>query len=252
MSTVDRVAKSEEVFSRLFGPRDVSAPEQHPEFMQILRSVVFGDVFSIGELDDQTRELVTCTVLGTLQALPQLKVHADAALKIGVSPVELMEAIYQLAPILGFPRTLNAIAVVSEVLTARGEQLPLASQATTNEDDRHEKGRAIQQELYGDEIARRFAGLPGEFANAVPDLLTDFLFGDFATRTGLDTPTRELLQLISLAALSLGQQLPPHTKATLDSGNSYENVLAALIQAAPYMGMPAAINAIGVLASAAD
>ena len=81
-----RQLRTEEVFARLFGPRDTSAPDRDPEFGEILRRLIFGDVFATGVLDDRTRELVTVTCLGALQALPQLQAHLGAALKVGVTP----------------------------------------------------------------------------------------------------------------------------------------------------------------------
>lgn len=135
MSQSERQARADEVYARLFGARDTAAPDPHPELGEILRGVIFGEVFAIGDLDDRTRELVTVTVLASLQALPQLTSHSHAALNVGVSPVELLEATYQLAPIVGFPRTLNAATTVADVLVARGVELPLPSQGTVTEDD---------------------------------------------------------------------------------------------------------------------
>lgn len=125
-----RRRRAEEVFTRLFGPRDTSAPDADPELGEILRRMIFGDVFAIGDLDDQTRELITCTVLATQQALPRLRAHAGAALRVGTEPVALREAMYQLAPFIGFPRTLNAVGVLDEVLRAAGHELPLPDQGT--------------------------------------------------------------------------------------------------------------------------
>ena len=113
--TTDREARAEETYARLFGPRDPSAQDNDPEFGRILRTFIFGDVFATGDLDDTTRELITVTVLATLNTLAQLKAHTRAALNVGVTPVELREAIYQLAPFIGFPRTLNAVTALNEV-----------------------------------------------------------------------------------------------------------------------------------------
>ena len=66
--------------------------------MDILQKFIFGEVFTVGNLDNKQRELITCTVLSVMQTLPQLKSHAAAALNVGVTPVELREAIYQCAP----------------------------------------------------------------------------------------------------------------------------------------------------------
>jgi 4-carboxymuconolactone decarboxylase len=125
----DREARAEETYARLFGPRDRSAPDNDPEFGRILRTLIFGDVFTTGDLNDATRELITVTVLATLNTLPQLKAHTRAALKVGVTPVQLRETVYQLAPFIGFPRTLNAVAALNEVFDALGVPLPLPPRA---------------------------------------------------------------------------------------------------------------------------
>ena len=152
------------------------------EFMQILQGYIFGDVCYTGSLDNRMRELVTITVLTTLSALPQLKAHVQASLNAGCTPVEIREAIYQCAPFIGFPKTLNAISTMNEVFAGNGIELPLPSQKTLtgeSEDERYRKGLKIQDSLYGTEIADRYAWLPGEFAQAVPRFLTELYFGDF-------------------------------------------------------------------------
>jgi hypothetical protein len=47
-----------------------------------------------------------------------------AALNVGVQLIEIREAIYQLAPFIGFPCTLNAMATVNDVFRARGCRSP--------------------------------------------------------------------------------------------------------------------------------
>ncbi|HEX2462525.1 MAG TPA: carboxymuconolactone decarboxylase family protein, partial [Vicinamibacterales bacterium] len=111
----ERQAHAEATYQRLFGPRDRSAPDNDPELMEILRRFIFGDVFDTGVLDDRTRELITVTLLVCLQTSPQLKSHTAAALNVGVEPIQIREAVYQLAPFIGFPRTLNAVATINEV-----------------------------------------------------------------------------------------------------------------------------------------
>ncbi len=244
----DRLDHSERVYADLFGPRDTSAVDNDPEFGRILRTYIFGDLFALGELDYRTRELITVTTLATLQSLAQLRGHLNAALTIGVEAVELREAIYQLAPFMGFPRTLNAIAVLNEVLSSRGVDLPLPDQGTTTDDDRHERGSDIQQSLYGNRMADSLASLPEPFAQVVPRLLTDWGFGDFATRGGLDTATRELLILCALAALNLEPQVRSHVAGAIAAGNSPETVLAALVHLSGYAGFPLAVNAIRIVA----
>ena len=242
---MDRVSLSAEKYEQLFGaPPDTEAGPD-PELMAILRHVIFGEVFHIGQLDDRTRELITVVVLVTNQTLPQLRSHTAAALNVGVTPIEIREAVYQCAPFLGFPKTLNGVAVINEVFADRGISLPLAAQATVAEHERFERGRAIQHPLYGDAIRDNLAALPEDLRGAVPRLLTEFCFGDFYTRSGLDIARRELLVLCLLAALGGADvQLRGHAAGNLKAGNSVRLQTAAMIHCLPYIGFPRALNAI--------
>ena len=215
------------------------------EFMQILQRYIFGELCYTGSLDNRMRELVTITVLTAIQALPQLKAHLNACLNVGCSPVELREAIYQCAPFIGFPRTLNAIGVFNEVLASRDVSLPLPRQGTVEDEERYEKGLAIQAPVYGDEIRDRYAWLPRPFDEAVPRFLTEHCFGDFSTRTGLDGKTRELLTVIILASLGGAEvQVKSHVYGALKVGNTKEEVVCALVHASAYMGIPRLFNAL--------
>jgi 4-carboxymuconolactone decarboxylase len=241
----ERHAHAEATYERLFGPRDTSAPDNDPELMEMLRRFIFGDVFDTGVLDDQSRELITVTVLACLQALPQLKSHTAAALNVGVQPVEIREAIYQLAPFIGFPRTLNAVATIDEVFQDQGIDLPLPAQGTVSDADRYSKGLAEQAPLYGNEIKDNLADLPEPFNEALPRFLTEFCFGDFYTRGGLTLSQRELLVLCALATLGdTSAQLGPHGAACIQVGNSKTAVVAALVHCFPYIGFPRAVAAI--------
>ena len=117
---MDRVELSAEKYEQLFGSPPDPAAGPVPQLMAILRHVIFGEVFHTGVLDDRTRELITVVVLVTNQTLPQLRSHTAAALNVGVSPVEIRGAVYQCAPFLGFPKTLNGVAVINEVFAERG------------------------------------------------------------------------------------------------------------------------------------
>ena len=244
----ERQAHAEATYERLFGPRDSSAPDNDPELMEILRRFIFGDVFDTGVLDDRIRELITVTVLGCSQALPQLKSHTAAALNVGVRPIQIREAVYQLAPFVGFPRTLNAVATINEVFRDRGIELPLPAQGTVSDADRYSKGLAEQAPLYGNEIKDNLADLPEPFNEAMPRFLTEFCFGDFYTRGGLTLEERELLVLCTLATIGdTSAQLGPHGRVCIQVGNSKTAVVAALVHCFPYIGFPRAVAAIRVV-----
>jgi 4-carboxymuconolactone decarboxylase len=250
---MDRIELSAQTYELLFGaPPDVGAGPD-PELMAIIRHVIFGEVFHVGRLDDRTRELIVVVLLVTNQTPAQLRVHTEAALNVGVTPVELREAVYQCAPFLGFPKVLNGLAVINEVFTERGISLPLPDQTTVTEEQRFERGRSIQSPLYGDEISDTLVGLPEELRGVVPRLLTELCFGDFYTRSGLDVATRELLILCVLAALGGAEvQVRAHAAGNVKAGNSIDVQIAAMIQSLPYIGFPRAINAIRSIRAAAS
>ena len=86
----------------------------------------FGEIYARPELEPRDRQLVT---LGMLTALggcePQLEVHINAALNVGLRPEQIIEAFLHSAPYCGFPRALNATLVAKKVFAERG-LLPVA------------------------------------------------------------------------------------------------------------------------------
>ena len=234
-------------YRRLFNGEALTDAGNDPEMMKMLQKYIFGEVFAVGSLDIKTREMLTVVSLSAQQALPQLKAHANAALNVGVTPIELRETVYLCAPFVGFPKTLNALGVVNEVFAERGIKLPLESQGKTAEEERFAAGSAIQQPLYGNEIKEALAGLPGNMGEDAARFLTEFCFGDIYTRGGLDVKTRELLAIEILVTTGNMQTLQSHIAGSIRAGNSPETVTAAIIQCMPYVGFPNALNALKVL-----
>ncbi|WP_211221793.1 carboxymuconolactone decarboxylase family protein [Granulicoccus phenolivorans] len=80
----------------------------------------FGDIYDRPGLDPRSRQLVT---LGALTALggcePQLRVHIGAALNVGISRDEIVEALLHAAVYAGFPRALNATFTARDVFSDR-------------------------------------------------------------------------------------------------------------------------------------
>jgi len=76
----------------------------------------FGDIYARPGLGLRERELVTVAALGALgNAAPQLKVHLQAALHVGLSIEELKEVAIQLSVYAGFPAALNMMFAIGEV-----------------------------------------------------------------------------------------------------------------------------------------
>ncbi len=247
---MDRIELCKKNYTTLFGGEALTGQGTDPEMMDILQKFIFGEVFRTGELDIKTREMITCVTLATMQTLPQLKAHAGAALNVGVTPVELREAIYSCAPFIGFPKTLNALTVINEVFKERDISLPLEKQGTVTEENRHEKGAAVQDRLYPGGISQVMEDIPGEMGDDVERFLTEYCFGDMYTRGGLDLKTRELLGYCVLTTLGADSQLRSHFQGNLNAGNRKETVVAAVIQCLPYIGFPPAIKALKIIKEA--
>src|SRR6478609_4086523 len=128
--TMNRIERAKQTYEELFKQVQSVSSSDDPELMTILQRFIFGEVFYIGNLSDTTRELITITALATNQTLPQLKAHTNAALNIGVKPIQIREVIYQLAPFIGYPKVLNALDTINSVFKSRDIKLPLENEAT--------------------------------------------------------------------------------------------------------------------------
>ena len=162
--SMDRIEFCKKNYATLFGGEALTGQGTDPEMMDILQKFIFGEVFRTGNLDMKTREMITCATLATMQTLPQLKSHTNAALKIGVTPVELRETIYLSAPFIGFPRMLNALGTINEVFKERGISLPLEKQGVVTEVDRRERGKEIQDKLCDGRCSRKYGERRGAFS----------------------------------------------------------------------------------------
>lgn len=87
-----------------------------PDFGRYLIEFAFGDIYSRRGLDLRSREVATIAALTALgNALPQLKVHIQAGLNVGLSRDEIVETIMQMAVYAGFPAALNGLFAAKEV-----------------------------------------------------------------------------------------------------------------------------------------
>jgi 4-carboxymuconolactone decarboxylase len=67
-----------------------------------------------------TRELLTFSLLASLGGCePQLRGHVGANLQVGNDRARLIDDLTQLLPLIGYPRTLNALRIVDETRAPR-------------------------------------------------------------------------------------------------------------------------------------
>jgi 4-carboxymuconolactone decarboxylase len=81
----------------------------------------FGEVYARPGLTPPQRQLVTLGILTALGGCePQVEVHVNASLNVGLTAVEIVEAITHAAVYCGFPKALNAIFAAKRVFAERG------------------------------------------------------------------------------------------------------------------------------------
>ena len=91
-----------------------------PDAGKYIVEFAFGDIYLRKELSLQEREMITITSLLTAGGCePQLEVHINGALNVGISPEKIIETLIQCIPYTGFPRVLNAIFTAKKVFAER-------------------------------------------------------------------------------------------------------------------------------------
>ncbi len=87
-----------------------------PDFARYLIEFPFGDIYSRPGLDLKSREIAVVAALTALgNSAPQLKVHIQGAINVGVTRAEVVETIMQMAVYAGFPAALNGLMAAKEV-----------------------------------------------------------------------------------------------------------------------------------------
>lgn len=93
-----------------------------PDFARYVIEFPFGDIYSRTGLDLRAREIATIAALTAMgNAAPQLKVHIEAGLNVGLSRDEITEIIMQMAVYAGFPAALNGLFAAKEVFATRAQ-----------------------------------------------------------------------------------------------------------------------------------
>jgi len=100
-----------------------NAPADEQHVQRYLGEHCFGDHYTRGGLDVPTRELVTLALLVALGgADPQVAGHVRANLHVGNDRATLVAVVTQLLPVVGYPRTLNALRTLDDVAPSPTEQ----------------------------------------------------------------------------------------------------------------------------------
>lgn len=174
-------------------------------------------------LDARQQAIVPIAAFAAAGDIDALKTALNRGLDAGLTVSDIKEVLVQLYAYAGFPRSLNALTALMQVLEARQqggiEDAPghAPGQAIPKGDTLLAVGAANQTKLSGKPVE----GPVFEFAPAIDEFLKTHLFGDIFARDNLDWQDRELATLGALAALpGLDAQLAAHMRISRNVGLS--------------------------------
>lgn len=223
--------------------------ETDAEFMEIFEQFAFDEVVHEEgqELDEQTRYMAILATLIGCQGEEAFRMILPNALDAGLTSVMVKEVIYQSVDYVGFGRMLPFLEITNEVLLEKGIPRPVEKRATTNSENRLEKGAQAQADIFGEQMKEAWK------AGHMNRWLAANCFGDYYTREGLDLAQREMITFCFLMAQGgCEPQLIAHAKGNMNLGNDKEFLMRVISQCLPYIGYPRSLNAISCVNKAAE
>ena len=174
-------------------------------------------------MTERQKGLAACACLMAQGDLVRLEPAVHMALDKGVTVNELKEAFSQLYAYTGFPRSLNALGVLSKVLENRQanwqEGKPWKRPAEwDNAKKAYELGTKNQTQLSGSPFDYTFCPQDDYYLKA-------HLFGDIFAGDQLTNADREIVTVAALSGLEgVAPQLTAHKKGAVNMGNPQELV----------------------------
>ena len=245
--TVNITEAAHRIHEELFPNHQSTLQLTDPELIEAFDNFAFDEVLAQSKLDTTTRTMMILASLIASQAVSEYKIMAGAALKVGVTPVQIKEILYQSVAYVGMARAFEFLHATNEVLAARGIPLPLEGQSTTTPETRYEKGLSAQKAVFGKMIDQLYEQSPKDQLH-IQRFLSANCFGDYYTRKGLDIKLRELVTLsIPIALCGVESQIKGHIQGNVNVGNDRSVLMDLITQLLPWIGYPRTQNALKCL-----
>ena len=115
----NRAERGAEIQQPLYGDAIRSALNGLPdglgdEVARYLTEYCFGDIYTRGGFDLQTRELLLYALLTTIEADSQLRSHTVSNIKLGNDKATLAAVVIQTLPYIGFPPAMKALRIIAD------------------------------------------------------------------------------------------------------------------------------------------
>lgn len=131
----ERYKKGMETLSKMTDEQGVNMikglGDFYPPFEELIVAFGFGDIYSRNVLDLKQRELITLTSLIASGAFEQLSFHVNAALRVGIKPIEILELIVHCAAYVGFPKANSAFSIVRTLFEEQNIKLEFEEEVTS-------------------------------------------------------------------------------------------------------------------------
>ena len=237
--------KAMENYEELF--KNTEFFKEDEELKEIVLNFALDETQQYNNLDKKTRQMVILAATIATQTSKMYEVFVNSALNVGVSPVEIKEILYQSVPYVGILKVLDLLELTNKIFKEREIKLPLEKQATTNLENRFDKGLEVQKSIFGDIINKNYENSPKNQVH-IQKFLSDNCFGDFYTRNGLDVKTRELITFsILISQGGCEPQVKGHIAGNVNVGNDKQTLLNTVTALLPYIGYPRSLNAISCI-----
>jgi 4-carboxymuconolactone decarboxylase len=110
----------------------------------------------------------------------------------------------------------------------------------------HAEGMVVRRQVLSDAHVDRAEARTTPFTEPFQDLITRYAWGEIWTRPGLDRRMRSAITLTALIARDHWDEFAMHVRAARRNGLTVEEIQEILLQAAVYLGVPAANHAFAV------
>jgi 4-carboxymuconolactone decarboxylase len=124
MDMDERARRAQAIRNTIFGKEYAQAKEERlpieDEIQRAVGDFAFGEAWSRPGLPLKTRSLITIAMLAAMYRTDQLRAHVGGALRIGVTPDEILETLMQVGVYAGLPTYGNARTVVRQQFREHG------------------------------------------------------------------------------------------------------------------------------------
>lgn len=207
-----------------------------------------GEIAENGLQDKKTRSLISLACLTAIRTLSEIPSKVNEAIAAGTNVTEIKETLYHTAPYIGYPRVMEALAVVNAELEKMGIDPEESDQSTVTADIRFDKGLAVQAEIFGKELIYSMRENAPQETKHIQDCLSAHCFGDYYTRGTLGLKMRELITFIVICSIGgCEPQAKAHAAANLNVGNTKQLLIQAITTCLPYIGYPRTLNALNCI-----